>query len=270
LSPLCKNESADPERVARFSEGNSARIALLLALLIFALTVILPSIMRYPEGLSLTRLIRVIPVRVVMTAVTTGVLVAPVIAISSILSFATKRIQGGLLGQLVRVEISSPIKLKMFDTHLLRPLQGIGLSLIFSERLLQMVELTGEATYSRLLVRLILPFVGNVMVSLLLSNVWAFDDLGFRFYFKKTGEVRTAGSNVGLILPLITGVIGAATLFRDVTITKALMDLTGMVMILYPPYVFFAIIHHEFVRRKASTLLRQLQVTKVETNLTRL
>ena len=205
--------------------------------------------------------------RLVMFAVTTVGLVAPVAAIPSILSFATKKVQGGLLGQLVRTEIGKPIELKMPDTHLLRPLQGIALSLIFTDRLMQIAELTGETAYPRLLVRLILPMVGNVIVSLLLSTTWAWDDLGLRLYFKKTGEVRTAGSNVGLILPLITGVISVASLFWNRTITEALAGVIGIVMASYPPYVFFVVIHHEFVRSNTSTLLNRLSIAKVETTL---
>ena len=171
------------------------------------------------------------------------------------------------MGQLVRIEINKPIELKMTNTHLLRPLQGIALSMIFTDRLQQIVELTGETTYPRLLVRLILPIVGNVMVSLLLSTAWAMDDLGVRFYFKKTGEVRTAGSNVGLILPVITGVISVASLFWNRTIIEALVGVIGIVMASYPPYIFFVVIHNEFVRRNISTLLNRLSVGKVETTL---
>jgi len=269
LSSPRKNECADPERAELSSERAYTRtaIALLPALVVFALTTILSSLMGRPEGLSLTRLIRGMPMRLVMLAVTTLGLVAPVVAIPSILSFATKRVQGGLLGQLVRTEISKPIELKMTNTHLLRPLQGIALSLIFTDRLLQIVEFTGETAYPRLLVRLILPIVGNVMVSLLLSTTWALDDLGLRFYFKKTGEVRTAGSNVGLILPVITGAISVASLFWNRTITEAIVGVIKIVMASYPPYVFFAVIHHEFVRRNTSKLLNRLSIAKVETNL---
>jgi len=269
LPSHCKNEFADPERAARFSEGTYARIsiALLPALVVFALASILPSLMGRPEGLSLTRLIRGMPMRLVMLAVTTVGLVAPVAVIPRILSFAAKRVQGGLLGQLVRTEINKPIELKMPNTHLLRPSQGIALSLIFTDRLLQIVELTGETTYPRLLVRLILPMLGNLMVSLLLSIIWALDDLGLRFYFKKTGEVRTAGSNVGLILPAITGAFSVASLFWNRTITEALVGVIGIGMASYPPYVFFVVIHHEFVKRNTATLLNRLSIAKVETAL---
>ena len=262
------NESDIPERKILSSRGIYTRIAIALlpALVVFALASILPSLGR-PEGLSLIRVIRGMPLRLVMLAVTTVGLAAPVAAIPSILSFATKKAQGGLLGQLVRIEINKPIELKMTNTHLLRPLQGIALSMIFTDRLQQIVELTGETTYSRLLVRLILPIVGNVMVSLLLSTAWAMDDLGVRFYFKKTGEVRTAGSNVGLILPVITGVISVASLFWNRTIIEALVGVIGIVMASYPPYIFFVVIHNEFVRRNISTLLNRLSVGKVETTL---
>ena len=53
------------------------------------------------------------------------------------------------------------------------------------------------------------------MSSLFLSTVWALDDLGVKFYFGRTGEIRMAGSSIGTVIPLITGAIGITSVFHS-------------------------------------------------------
>jgi hypothetical protein len=87
------------------------------------------------------------------------------------------------------------------------------------------------------------------------------DDLGVRIYSVKTGEVRMAGTTVGTIFPLIAGAIVVAGLFHASLPADALIDLLEIVTVLYPPYLVFTVIHHEFVKRRSSVLRRKL-VTK--------
>jgi hypothetical protein len=106
--------------------------------------------------------------------------------------------------------------------------------------------------------------LGSLLVSVLLSFVWALDDLGIRFYNEKSEEVRTAGGTIGTILPIITGAFGIASLFQHADLISALTDLLGIGMILYPPYVVFAIAHREFIRRKNTSLLGEPSLKRLE------
>jgi hypothetical protein len=241
-------------------------VATLLGVLVFLLSMILWSLTGRPGAVPLNRFMRGMPIRLGTLALTTACLAAPIAAIPRILSFASKRARGGLIGRLVRTETNRPVEVKRLDMCLLRPLQGVALSLILTDRLHQLAELSGETEYLRLLTRLVLPLVGNMLVSLLLSTIWTLDDLGLRFYFERTGEVRTAGSNVGVILPVITGIISVASLYWNRTMAEAVTGIAGIVLSSYPAYAFFTAIHHEFMRRRTLKLLSQLSVAKIETN----
>jgi hypothetical protein len=172
----------------------------------------------------------------------------------------------GIFGQLASTGIRTYKELSKSSVALFRPLQGIGLSLMFAERLLQLIEFASGLSYSRLMVRMTLFMFGNILVSALLSVLWVFDDLGIKVYNKRTGKVRLLGSTVGLVLPLITGVVGITALFQHDTLIGALTDLLGISMVLYPPYVIFAFIHHEFFRRRAAAMQEKLQLKRIETN----
>lgn len=243
-------------------KGARVVVAISPAILVLMTTLIISSLTGYPEGLFLTRSIRGISTRFVII---TLVLVAPIWAsprfLSWIGSVARRR---GPFGQLVKVDTDTEQEFKASTFWVLRPLQGIGLSLVFAERLLQLLEFSG-ATPSRLLVRLTLFVLGASLVSLLLSTVWTLDELEIRIYNEKTGEVHAAGSTVGTVLPLIAGAVGVTTLFQHTTIGAALVDLFGISMILYPPYVLYAVAHREFIRRKRVTLLESLSLKRIET-----
>ena len=109
--------------------------------------------------------------------------------------------------------------------------------------------------------------MSTILVSILLSVLWALDDLGIRLYNRKTGEVRTAGSSVGTVLPLVLGAIGVYGLFQGSQFEDALFSLAGICAVLYPPYVLFALSHRSFVRRHFDALLGRLPSRTVETKL---
>jgi hypothetical protein len=241
------------------------RIVVMLspALAVFLATFAVWYLTGYPEGLLLSRSIRGILVRF---ALVTLLLCVPVLALPGLLrriaSFGGSR---GFFGRLVEKTLSQNQSPNLTVMWMLRPMQGIGLSLAFAERILQLFEYSVGTTPSRVLVRLSLFVLGSSLVSMLLSLVWALDDLGIRFYNEKSGEVRTAGSTVGTIVPIVTGVFGIAALFQHTDLTSALTDLLGISMVLYPPYVVFAIIHHEFVKRKIKSLSDEPSLKRLET-----
>ena len=241
-------------------------LAALPALFIFILTLIISLITGHPEGLFLTRSMNGIPARFVLV---TFILVAPIPILPRLLALSGNLVKNErFFGQLVK---ATALPLREFSTPvawILIPLQGIALSMIFAERLLNFLEeFSIGAIYTGLLIRSTLFVIGSALVSLFLSIVWALDDLGVKIYNRKTGEVRMVGSSVGTVLPLITGAIGVTSLFHLSSPIDALADLLEIVMVLYPPYVLFAIFHHEFTTRRSSILSGKLLLRRIETNI---
>jgi hypothetical protein len=76
-----------------------------------------------------------------------------------------------------------------------------------------------------------------------------------------------AGNSIGVILPLITGAIGITSLFHTSLPLDALIDLVEIVMVLYPPYVLFTVLQHEFVMRRKGALSKELAAKQVETKI---
>ena len=78
------------------------------------------------------------------------------------------------------------------------------------------------------------------------------------------------GSSIGTFLPLITGAIGVFGLFHTNLPMDALTDLLEIVMVLYPSYVFFAVLHHEFIARRSLVLSEKLQLKRVQTTVSQI
>lgn len=227
------------------------------ALFILILTLIISLVTGHPAGLFLTRSIRGIVIRFVLVTLT---LVVPIPILPSLLPRVANMAKNeGPFGQFVKSTSDAYQELGRVNAWVLRPLQGIGLSMIFAERLLGFLEF--------LPVRLVLFIIGSALVSLFLSIVWALDDLGARIYDRRTGEVHTVGSKVGMVLPLITGAFGIASLFHLSSPLDALTKLFEIIMVLYPPYVFFVIFHQEYIKRRITSLSKRLLLKRIEVNL---
>jgi hypothetical protein len=152
----------------------------------------------------------------------------------------------------------------------LRPLQGMALSLIFAERFLNFLELSAGTSYSNFVLKsAVFAFLMvNPLISLFLSFVWTFDDLGVKAYNKGTGEVRMLGRSIGIAIPLVTAAIGVFAMFHRAYSMDALIDLVGTLMVLYPPYLICVIFHHHFVRNRFIDLSRQVRFDKLRTSVT--
>jgi len=239
--------------------------AILPPFLVLAVTVIISWATGNPQDLFLSYSTVGILIRFFLA---TPVLVAP-IAVTPWLLALTARLErnSGLLGQFVRTAASPHHEFTLSDDLTLRPMQGIALSLIFAERFLNFLEYSTGVSYIAMVVRsTVFAFLMvNPLISLLLAFMWTLDDLGVRLYNEETGETRMLGSSIGIVLPLITGAIGVTTLFHRTTPTYALLDLIGSFMVLYPPYVVFSILHHEYVRRRFAGLSRILPFDRIET-----
>lgn len=155
------------------------------------------------------------------------------------------------------------------QTWFLRPLQGIGLSLLLAAKLLAVLQgYSGTPLASSvvlppgqfLLSRFFAVLGLGILVSLLLSLVWALDDLGVRYRNGRTGEVRMVGKYLGAILPIAFGFYGFINILKDVPFLQAVYYVFQVAVVLYPPFCTLTVCHTVYVRRYGALLLKNLQV----------
>ena len=150
---------------------------------------------------------------------------------------------------------------------LLRPLQGIGIGLLFGAKLLSVLQVVTGATASASLLipkgqfqfgRFIAVAGITVLISLLLSTLWTLDDMGIRYFNRKNHEIRMIGKYMGTVMPVLFGFYGILSLFGEYSRTEALLYLFQIVVILYPPFAIFSIFHAHFVRRNIESISRKI------------
>lgn len=196
------------------------------------------------------------------------VLVLPLFLLSQTYSI-TGRFLHGSKWELVQIKeersrITSPLQ-----NWLLRPLQGIGLSMLIATKL---IILLGIYTGSGIDASTVLPpasfhlsrFLTTtaiaVTISLLLSYLWGLDDLGIRLHNTKTKEIRMIGKYVGVILPILFGFYGMISIFQYHSLVLAIQYLAQMLIILYPPFLIFNVFHAFYLQWKETVLLERLKV----------
>lgn len=242
-----------------------ATVALIPAFVILTLTLIVSFVSGHPRDLFLTNSIGDIAIRFTMSMLA---LLLPIWSLPWFVGMTGKIARNySWLGELARTPTLVNSELTKTVAWVLRPVQGIALSLIVAERFLTFLESSTGAPDRAILIRVSLFVIGGASTSVFLSLLWALDDLGVRFYIPKTGEVHMAGNSIGVILPLITGAIGITSLFHTSLPLDALIDLGEIVMVLYPPYVLFTVLQHEFVMRRKAGLTKQLAAKQVETKI---
>jgi hypothetical protein len=152
---------------------------------------------------------------------------------------------------------------------LLRRLQGIGVVLILGTKILWVLEIpTGALVSPALLIPKGLFEVGRfmvvtgvtIMISLLLSILWTFDDLGIRYFSRKNHEIRMIGKYVGTLMPVLLGFYGAFSLLSRFPTAQALLYLIQIAVILYPPFAIFSVFHDHFLQKRGQTLLDTLLI----------
>jgi len=246
-------------RYSSSGEGRSLRDTLFEfspAIVVLAATFVVSSSAGTAEGLFLVQSNARTSVR--FLAITT-ILLVPLPILPPLIAFAGKRLTGeGLLGRLVKGEMRSSAQFRKSLLWIIRPLQGIGMSMLFSNQFLNLFRNFSEASFLDAIIRPILFMVVSVPISILFSVIWSLDDLGIKLCQKQTGEVRLVGSYVGTILPVIFGAIGIYSLFQRSSPTDALLFLVLMAMVLYPPYVIFAVIHDKFLGQRKVRLFENL------------
>jgi len=194
----------------------------------------------------------------------TACLLAPLAIMPWMLTFGEKVVSK--LGQPVSEPRSVRMEITKSGLWILRPIQGIALSMILAERFLDIVWFsTGPP--SETLVRLTFFTTGGILTSLFLSTVWSLDDLGVKIYNSKSGEIRTIGGSVGIIFPLVGAAIGISSIFHNVSMIGAVSVLLQIFIILYPSYVIFAVAHNEYFKKRIRQLSRRVHLKRMEITL---
>jgi hypothetical protein len=185
----------------------------------------------------------------------------------------------GNLGSLIRrrkkifIQINQKKKLEIrpIEHWLSRPFQGIGIGLLFATKLLGVLQIvTGSTTAASILLpqgqfqlgRLLIVTGITILVSLVLSTLWTMDDLGIRYFNRKDYEIKMVGKYVGTLMPIVFGLYGVFSLFGQFSKMQALIYLFQMVVILYPSFTVFSVLHAHFVQKRGEELSKRLNVEK--------
>jgi len=148
-----------------------------------------------------------------------------------------------------------------------RPFQGIGIGLLFGTKLLLVLQVVIGTTASASLLILkgqfqpgrFLVVTGiTIVISLFLSTLWTLDDMGIRYFNRKNHEIRIIGKYAGTLMPILFGFYGVFSLFSQFQKTQALLYLSQVAVILYPPFTIFSVFHTHFVQKRTEVLLDRL------------
>ena len=140
-----------------------------------------------------------------------------------------------------------------------RPLQGIGIGLLFETKLLAALQIITGVTAQPFLFfsrgqfelgRMLIISGITVVISLFLSTLWTLDDVGIRVVNRKDQEIKMIGKYVGTLMPILFGFYGIFSLIADYPDRQAFIFLFRIVMVLYPPFAVFAVLHFRFLRSR--------------------
>lgn len=197
----------------------------------------------------------------------TLLLCLPLFILSPIYSFVVEKIRGKLLQTRKIQELHiNPVKHWIF-----RPFQGIGIELLFETKLLTVLQvITGVTTKpfplfprSQFQPGWLLVISGiTVVISLLLSILWTLDDVGIRYVNRKDQEIRMIGKYVGTLMPIIFGFYGIFSLSADFPTSQVFIYLFKTVIILYPPFTVFTVLHTLLLKRKADYFFQKALLGK--------
>jgi len=197
------------------------------------------------------------------------ILVIPLLVLPQILVVARGLLRGPNW-ELVQFREERKRLIEPWKHWLLRPFQGIGLSMLIAAKL---VILLGIYQSSGIDASVILPpaifspwrflmiTAMAITVSILLSCLWGLDDLGVRLYNRKTREIKMIGRYLGMILPILFGFYGMVSIFQEHSRLQAIKYIAQMVVILYPPFLTFDVCHAFYIRRRQMLLLEKLRTT---------
>ena len=174
-------------------------------------------------------------------------------------------------GVLLQMEEKEDLEIHPMKHWLFRPFQGIGIGLLFASKLLGVLQIvTGSTAKVSLFVpqsqfqseRFFVAIGVTVFISLLLSALWTLDDMGIRYFNRKNHEIKMIGKYMGTLMPILFGFYGMLSLIGEYPKTEGLVYLFQIIVILYPPFAVFSIIHAHVVQRRTENLLERLFIEK--------
>lgn len=196
------------------------------------------------------------------------ILILPLLCLPWIFTLTNYFFQKGSM-ELVQLQQERNQEITPLKNWLLRPLQGIGVSMLIATKLIYLLGIYSDGGIDASVImpppsfspwRFLATTAMAVTVSLVLSYLWALDDLGIRLYNRKTREVRMIGKYLGLILPVILGFYGMISLSENHSMMMAMQYLVQMILILYPPFLVFNVFHASYINRSESRLIERLHV----------
>jgi len=173
----------------------------------------------------------------------------------------------------IQIKRRQKLEIRPLKHWLFRPFQGIGIGLLFATKLLGILQIvTGSTATASIMLpqgkfqpgRLLVVTGITILVSLVLSTLWTFDDLGIRYFNRKDYEIKMVGKYVGTLMPIVFGLYGVFSLFDQFSKMQALTYLFQMIVVLYPSFTVFSVLHAHFVQRKAQHLSKGLFIKRGE------
>jgi hypothetical protein len=171
----------------------------------------------------------------------------------------------------IQIKRRQKLEIRPIKHWLFRPFQGIGIGLLFGTKLLGVLQIVSGSTATASILlpqgkfqmgRLLVVTGITILVSLVLSTLWTFDDLGIRYFNRKDYEIKMVGKYLGTLMPIVFGLYGVFSLFDQFSKMQALTYLFQMIVILYPSFTVFSVLHAHFVQRKAEDLSKGLFIEK--------
>lgn len=196
----------------------------------------------------------------------TLLLCLPLYSILPIYSFIVGRSRTSLLmvSDKQKLFIHSPVEYWIF-----RPFQGIGIGLILQTKLLSALQIiTGVTTRPFLFfhggqsqpIRPIVSSAITIVISIFLATLWTLDDTGVRYINRRDQEIKMIGKYVGTTMPIIFGIYGIFSLTASFSQELVLMYLFKIIIILYPPFAIFAVVHMYFLKSKSEQFLKRVNL----------
>ena len=195
----------------------------------------------------------VIPLRAFLRFIRfTLLLCLPLYVLLPIYRFIVTRVREKLL----QTENRQEPQIRTIKHWIFRPIQGIGIGLLFETKLLAALQIiTGVAEQPLLFFsrgqfhpgRMLIISGITVVISMLLSTLWTLDDMGVRYVNRKDQEIKMIGKYIGTLMPIIFGFYGIFSLIADYPARQVLVFLLRTVLILYPPFTIFAVFHFLFL-----------------------
>jgi hypothetical protein len=197
----------------------------------------------------------------------TLVLCLPLYALSPIYGFVVDKTSG----KLIQTEGMQDLYITPLKHWIFRPFQGIGIGLLFETKLLTALQIITGVTAKPFLLfprgqfqlgRLLVTTGITVVISLLLSTLWTLDDAGIRYVNRKDQEMKMIGKYIGTLMPILFGFYGIFSLIGDFPTTQVINYLFKTVMILYPPFTVFTVLHVLFLKNREEYFAQRTPLRK--------